>query len=139
MPNGARLAGPIILMAILLWMSGGSLPDVPTAGLPHFDKLAHLLVFGLLATLLCRLYPGEETQRSHGVFAIVATSLFGLVDETRQFSNPERVFEWADWIADSLGALLAVTLYQRWQLYRRILEWRPGRRRDAVTAKEASS
>lgn len=124
-----RLLLPILLMATLLSMSGGPQPEVPTPRLPHFDKLVHLLVFGLLATHLCRIYPGEETRLRHGLFAIIATSLFGLLDETRQFSNPERYFEWADWYADTLGAVIAVAVYQRWTYYRNLLEWRPFQRR----------
>ncbi|MCC5834116.1 MAG: VanZ family protein [Opitutales bacterium] len=127
--NPVRLLLPILLMLTLLSMSSGPQPDVPTPSLPHFDKLAHLLVFGLLATHLCRLYPGEETRLRHGVFAVVATSLFGLLDETRQFTNPERYFEWADWYADTLGALIAVAVYQRWTCYRNLLEWKPFQKR----------
>lgn len=120
-----RLSLPLVLMLVLLSMSGGPQPDVPTPGLPHFDKLAHLLVFGLLATHLCRIYPGRETDLRRGIFAIVATSLFGLLDETRQFTNPERYFEWADWFADTLGAIIAVLVYQNWTWYRNLLEWKP--------------
>lgn len=113
-------------MSLIFWMSGTSGPQVPGQSIiPYFDKIGHFLVFGLMATMLCRLYPGKETEFRSGLFAIVATTLFGLMDETRQLTNPQRFFEWADWWADTAGAILAVVLYQNWDFYRNILEWSP--------------
>jgi hypothetical protein len=38
--------------------------------------------------------------------------------------------EFDDWLADTLGAALAVILYLRWTSYRRLLETPVGRRRQ---------
>jgi VanZ family protein len=56
--------------------------------------------------------------------AAVAVSLFGLCDEWRQSFTPGRFVEFADWVADTVGALVAVFVYQTWPAYRRLLEWR---------------
>ena len=85
----------------------------------HFDKVAHFLVFGLLATLVVRTPVGWR----HAWLAVLAASLFGLSDEFHQRFTPGRTVTPADWVADTLGALLAVVLYVRCAWYRRVLEW----------------
>jgi VanZ family protein len=90
-------------------------PDVD-----NIDKVAHFGVFGLLGTLLCRVRP---TWRGAG-WALLAASAFGATDEWHQASVPGRTPDLGDWIADTLGAALAVSLYVGWGWYRRLLEWR---------------
>ncbi len=53
---------------------------------------------------------------------ILAVSLFGLSDEFHQAYTPGRAVEFADWVADTLGAVVAVFAYWKWDAYRRILE-----------------
>lgn len=45
-----------------------------------------------------------------------------MIDEWHQYLNPYRYFEVADWIADTLGAIVAVIAYQSLKHYRRLLE-----------------
>lgn len=112
-----RLLWPILLAATIFIASGRS--QVAAPGIAHIDKIGHFLVFGLLATLVARCFP----RRRHAWAAILVVSAYGLGDEFRQSFTPGRSVEFADWVADTLGAMLAVTLYQLWPLYRRILEW----------------
>ncbi len=91
---------------------------VAAPGIVNFDKVAHALVFGLIATLV-----GRSFRRRRTVWmAIVITSAYGMADEIRQSFTPGRSVEIADWVADTVGACLAVTLYQLWGWYRRLLE-----------------
>jgi len=84
----------------------------------NFDKVVHALVFGLIATLV-----GRSFRRRRSVWmAILLTSAYGMADEIRQSFTPGRSVEFADWVADTTGACLAVTLYQLWGWYRRLLE-----------------
>lgn len=88
-----------------------------------YDKLAHLLVFGLLATAVLRI-PSIFNKGWRGVcITITLISLFGALDEYRQSFSPDRFVELDDWIADSLGAIIASVVYYKWHWYRRILEW----------------
>jgi VanZ family protein len=94
---------------------------------PHivgFDKVAHFHIFGLLALLVARngFVPGRAW------LAVALVSLFGLTDELHQGFTPGRSVEVADWVADTLGATFAVTLYARWTWFRETLEGRLGRR-----------
>jgi VanZ family protein len=54
--------------------------------------------------------------------AIVIVSIFGLSDELHQHFTPGRSMEFMDWVADTLGATLAVGLYTYWAWYRKLLE-----------------
>ena len=49
-------------------------------------------------------------------------SVYGFGDELLQGFTPDRSMEFADWVADTLGAAVAVVAYLRWNWYRRALE-----------------
>lgn len=120
---------PLILAAGIVGLSGESSP--PTPGfIPSFDKLAHFCVFGLLATLLFRLLPPASRSAWTAFLVILAVSLFGLSDEIHQSFTPGRSVEFADWVADTLGATVAVLVYWKWEPYRGLLEFRRGRKPD---------
>ena len=61
---------------------------------------------------------------------------FGVSDEVHQSFTPGRSMEIADWVADTLGATVAVLAYTRWTAYRQRLESpvRIGKRRTGVVA-----
>ncbi|MEX2043905.1 MAG: VanZ family protein, partial [Opitutus sp.] len=54
--------------------------------------------------------------------AFVVAAVFGATDEWHQSFVPGRTSEWADWIADALGAALAVMMYTGWPRYRDRIE-----------------
>jgi len=116
----ARWAYPLALAALIVFASSRS--RVPGIGAPGGDKLVHFAVFGLLATLTVRLLP-----RSAAWVAVAEVSLFGATDEWHQSFTPGRHMDWADWVADTLGAAVAVLAYLRWAAYRRLLEAPVGR------------
>ncbi len=88
-----------------------------------YDKLAHLLVFGLLATAVLRI-PRIFNKGWRGVCITIALlSLYGALDEYRQSFTVGRAVELDDWIADTLGAIIASIVYYKWHCYRRLLEW----------------
>jgi VanZ family protein len=91
---------------------------VASPDLPDSDKVAHFAVYGLLATLICRLGRGWRMA----VFALIAASLFGASDEWHQSFVPGRSCDFYDWLADTLGAALAATCYTLWAHYRSTLE-----------------
>ncbi len=113
-------AWPLAVAGMIVWASSRMMatPEF-THWIPSFDKLAHFSVYGLLGTLTFRaLGRGRWTPW----LAIAAVSLFGASDEWHQSFVPERASEVKDWVADTLGAALAVSLYAGWGRYRRLLE-----------------
>lgn len=103
--------------------------QVAAPAVVNIDKFAHFTVFGLLATLVAR-SPGCGL----GWRSVLAVSLFGVADEFRQSFTPGRFVEFADWMADTAGALVAVSLYRGWPAYRRLLETPLRLRRPAARA-----
>lgn len=111
------------LAIALLVVTASHRSQVASPDIANIDKVTHFSVFGLLATLVCRLGSGWRAA----VYAWIAVAVFGMLDEWHQSFVPGRSTELADWIADSLGAAVAVFLYTKWHRYRRLLEtpcWR---------------
>ncbi len=129
--DGRRAAlWPAILAVVIAVESVSAVPGVGPAWL-SFDKLAHFGVFGLLATTIARL---DEVARRRGIgawWAVVIVSAFGGATELLQSLTPMRSMEFDDWVADALGAAVAVACYLGWAGYRRLLE-RPVRRRRGL-------
>jgi VanZ family protein len=122
----------VAVMVTVFFASGQS--SVATPGIVNFDKVAHGLVFGLIATLIAR----SCSRRAWMWAAIALTSAYGGADEVRQGFTAGRSVELADWVADTVGAALAVSLYLRWAWYRRVLETRLWKRKRKVEAGEVS-
>ncbi len=112
---------PLLLAGTLIAASSSS--QVASPQLVDFDKVAHFSLFGLLATLIVR--NGFAARRAW--VAVLIVSAFGFTDEWHQSFTPGRSVEVADWVADTLGAIAAVTLYVRWPAYRAWLEKPLGR------------
>jgi VanZ family protein len=112
---GWRWGYPIALAAMVVVASGRS--QVAAPSIVNIDKLVHFSIFGLIASLVVRLLGGRRWWA-----AVVLVSAFGVSDEIRQSFTPGRSMEFADWVADTAGALVAVLLYANWAWYRRLLE-----------------
>lgn len=127
LPNRFKLwLWPLVLATLIVVASSRS--QVASPELVDFDKVAHFSLFGLLASLVVR--TGFSPRRAW--LAVVLVSLFGITDEWHQSFTPGRAVEFADWVADTLGAIVAVTLYVRWPGYRAWLEQPIGRRQPRV-------
>jgi VanZ family protein len=124
-----QLLWPVLLTAAITCESVEAVPSVGPEWL-SFDKLAHFGVFGLLATAIARLDQAKHWRLLGALWAIVLVSVYGFGDELLQGFTPNRSMEFADWLADTLGATVAVVVYLRWTWYRRVLETPLQRRRQ---------
>ncbi len=100
---GATLVLAAVLCALTLS------PQVPAVGPPGRDKLYHFIGFGLLALPLCLAYPRRAWAVIAGVVAFGAA-----IEVIQPFVG--RGAEWADLLADALGAATAACL--AWALHR---------------------
>ena len=132
-PGRLRWLYPLAVAGMVVVASGRS--QVAAPGIVDIDKVIHFSVFGLIATDVARVLGGRR-----GWWAILAVSLFGISDEFRQSFTPGRAVEVADWVADTLGAAFATTLYLKWAWYRGLLETplRFRRRRANVLADKSA-
>lgn len=107
----AWLAPPVAWAALLTFLSSLRNP-VPVAVPTHFDKLLHAGAFGVLgalATIGLRRAFGLRVEVA-AVVAVLASTLFGALDEWHQSFVPGRDVSAGDLAADAVGALLAATL-----------------------------
>jgi VanZ family protein len=112
---------PCAVAGVIVWASSRETVATPefVHWLPSFDKVAHFCVYGLLGTLTLR---ALGRGRWAPWLAIAVVSLFGATDEWHQSCVPGRSSEALDWVADTLGAALAVSLYAGSDRYRQWLE-----------------
>ena len=117
-------AWPFALAFAIFMASGTKDLAAPDLGFDFsYDKLAHLLVFGLLATAVLRI-PRIFNKGWLGICITIAlTSLYDALTEYCQSFSAVRYVELDDWVADALGTTLACILYFKWHWYRRKLEW----------------
>ena len=101
-----------VTMAGIAFLSHQSqLPDVP-GGPP--DWLLHAIEFGVLA-VACLYGSTRGFDRRHlsgktALLALLIAVVYGALDEMHQGFVPGRDDSFRDWIADSIGALLAVSI-----------------------------
>ncbi|OHE89647.1 MAG: hypothetical protein A3G75_10295 [Verrucomicrobia bacterium RIFCSPLOWO2_12_FULL_64_8] len=119
---------PVLLAGTISVCSGFGVVDVGLHWM-SIDKVAHFLVYGLLATAVARI-PGLARWPFLNLrWAILMASAYGYGDEIRQSLTHVRTFEISDWMADTAGAMVAVPLYAGWGRYRRLLEMPVRRKR----------
>lgn len=104
----ARWTPPAVWVAVIL--IGTSWPGVSLG--PDelsLDKLAHFVAYAVLAALMLRATRSPRSWRT-AALVVCAVSAFGLVDEIHQAFIPRRSMSAADWVADTLGAILGALL-----------------------------
>ncbi|NHZ69804.1 MAG: VanZ family protein [Thermotogales bacterium] len=105
------------LLLALAWMGVlFYLSHQPTLHTPMLfsgqDKLFHATAYGILGFLLL----GSRTPAAQGFTniqvrgSIIIASLYGISDEFHQYFVPGRNTDVWDWVADTLGAVVAITL-----------------------------
>lgn len=102
---------PALLYIGAVFYSGATkvaLPRLETV-IPE-DKVAHFFIFGAMVFVVYHALAFElaEWKRSRLIVAsVLVTSLLGGLLELVQYTIPYRDAEFLDWVADTLGAILA--------------------------------
>lgn len=95
--------------AFIFFMSsipGSNLPRMPFLSA---DKLLHAVVYAGLAALISIGMRRSNTSApawAHVLFPVLFSALYGLSDEIHQYYVPTRLFDWNDFAADALGAVV---------------------------------
>jgi len=100
---------PALLVAGFIWILSSKRILPKPKGILGWDKLQHLLAFGVLAVVAgFWVQPAFWRRRPvlSALIIIAAASGYGAVDEAHQFFVPGRDCNVWDWIADTLGACL---------------------------------
>jgi VanZ family protein len=88
--------------------------SVPTDLVPKqlsaFDKAVHFGMYFVLAVLLTRYVLAGRVVLRAAIVSVVSATVFGAADEWHQRFIPGRSTEFADWVADTAGALAGVAV-----------------------------
>lgn len=104
--------------AFLFWLSSMPQPPEPDITIPGKDKIAHIVLYGILTTIVSigmHLNKTPHPSRRHFWLPILFASLYGLTDELHQAYIPMRNFDPLDLVADTFGAFVA-----QWVLFRKL-------------------
>jgi VanZ family protein len=85
-------------------------PGAQKESIPHLDKLVHLTCYLVYAFSLQQIL-----KRKYRIGILIYCILFGVVVEFLQEQTGYRSFEYADMLANSLGALLGIFI-GKWQV-----------------------
>ncbi len=111
------------LLAGTLTLCSGYPAAVPSVEWFEVDKLGHFAAYGALATAIIRIPEVARWPLINLWWALILASAYGLGDEFRQsLTGGVRSCDWHDWMADTIGATVAVALYICWPWYRRIMQ-----------------
>ncbi|MBQ9214079.1 MAG: VanZ family protein [Bacteroidales bacterium] len=93
-----------IIWALIMLLATTMKPsdEMPKFEIPYFDKIVHFGIFGVLGFLI------SYEKRSSYYNTLILCALYGVAIEIIQSFLPWRSFEWADMLADTLGALAGI-------------------------------
>lgn len=118
------LWGPVFLFAIFIFIISSLSSTEGADPFPHFDKVAHMIVYGVLALLIFRSLTLTLRNKNFMLVAlltIIVAIAYGLSDEFHQSFVPTRNPDIKDIAADGIGALLAMTaIYIRRRFFSRL-------------------
>ena len=104
----------LAVVAVVIYLSFFRPPSIDGIGsIPHFDKIAHFgMYFGLSGMLwfeFLRNHRDNDSPLWHGwVGALICPVLFsGMIELCQEYFTSYRGGDWMDFLANSLGALLA--------------------------------
>jgi VanZ family protein len=106
---------PIILYCLLIFIQS-SYPSIKRAPeLPHLDKVLHFIAYALLGALFLRAFKTSRIKNNVKlmlILSILLSSLYGISDEIHQYFVPYRSADLMDVLADILGGIIGVYIYQ---------------------------
>lgn len=116
---------PVVLYAgLITYLSSLSSTgvEVPSFFFGLEDKVIHAIEYGIFGILWYRAYDaaaGRTVASYATILAILSASLFGMTDEIHQYFVPLRHADVWDLVADTIGAIVGVRLWQTYSVSHR--------------------
>ena len=108
---------PLITYCIFIFVQSSHPAPEELPAFRFMDKMLHVAAYALLAILFYRAYqtlPIRHSLRMLALLSILSASLYGISDEIHQYFVPFREADIFDGIADIIGAICGVWVYQTW-------------------------
>ncbi len=106
---------PILIYCLLIFIQSSypSIKSVPE--LPYIDKVLHFFAYALLGALFLRAFKTTRIKNKLKlvlILSVLLSSLYGISDEIHQYFVPYRSADHTDVLADMLGGIMGVYIYQ---------------------------
>ena len=106
---------PILIYCLLIFIQSSypSIKSVPE--LPYIDKVLHFFAYALLGALFVRAFKTTRIKNKLKlvlILSVLLSSLYGISDEIHQYFVPYRNADLMDVLADLLGSIMGVYIYQ---------------------------
>ena len=106
---------PILIYCLLIFIQSSypSIKSVPE--LPYIDKVLHFFAYALLGALFLRAFKTTRIKNKLKlvlILSVLFSSLYGVSDEIHQYFIPYRNADLMDVLADLLGSIMGVYIYQ---------------------------
>lgn len=124
------LSLPAIIISIIIFiLSSIEHIELPNIGFEVSDKVLHFIEYFFFGITLISLFVANFPQKrtKYIIWVVFLTgSLFALSDEIHQYFVPGRNCDFWDWVADSIGIIVALMLLKiiRKPLIRKIVKWK---------------
>ena len=108
---------PLIAYCIFIYVQSSHPSPEHLPSFRFMDKMLHVAAYAVLAILFLRAYqtlPIRHNIRMIAFLSILSASLYGISDEIHQYFVPFREADIFDGIADTVGAITGVLVYQMW-------------------------
>ncbi len=106
---------PLILYCLFIYIQSDHPSPEQIPIFPNVDKILHAAAYGIMGILFYRAYQTlrfKDNIKMLMFLSVISASLYGISDEIHQSFVPFRQAEVADVIADMIGAIFGVCLYQ---------------------------
>lgn len=106
---------PVLFYCLIIFAQSSYPAPKKTPDLPCMDKLLHFAGYALLGILFLRGFRSSTLKNNNGlimVASILLTGIYGASDELHQYFVPYRFADIGDILADFLGGLFGVYIYQ---------------------------
>lgn len=113
-----RFVPVMLVMGLIFFLSNQNGASLPLPDIPNIDKVAHFLIYALLAAAALYAFPEPvRRRRAHfvGVLVILLCVLYGITDEFHQSFIPGRCVSGWDLLADTVGAVAMVLGWLYWR------------------------
>lgn len=109
-----RIVPMAFVMGTIFFLSHQQGDVVEMGYIPGLDKIAHFLIYGLLAATV--IFAHGQRMRNHRPLLVVLSScivclLYGMTDEFHQSFIPGRFVSGADVLADVIGAIVVSVVW----------------------------
>ncbi len=106
---------PIFIYCLLIYIQSSHPSPEEIPSIPYVDKILHFAAYAFLGGLLLRALKTlsiKDNLRLITILGITLSSLYGISDEIHQYYVPSRNADVIDALADIIGSIFGVYIYQ---------------------------